>query len=168
MKLYQGRCIIVKNQIDPNIQREPEVIINEKNSFNADNGLSAWFQCYLQCQSNGKVLDAEEAMVNKFLAASNYSAVTSMMTDGMKKDFTEEVFKNFKEQMDKNFGAVSEKRLVVIEKGADADILRYSMKFAKQPEAMMSFLFAVKNEKPLLGDFGIALPQKEENKEAAK
>lgn len=33
--------------------------------------------------SNGKVLDAEEAMVNKFLAASNYSAVTSMMTDGM-------------------------------------------------------------------------------------
>lgn len=59
--------------------------------------------------SNGKVLDAEEAMVNKFLAASNYSAVTSMMTDGMKKDFTEEVFKNFKEQMDKNFGAVSEK-----------------------------------------------------------
>ena len=60
--------------------------------------------------SNGKVLDAEEAMVNKFLAASNYSAVTSMMTDGMKKDFTEEVFKNFKEQMDKNFGAVSEKR----------------------------------------------------------
>ena len=113
--------------------------------------------------SNGKVLDAEEAMVNKFLAASNYSAVTSMMTDGMK-----EVFKNFKEQMDKNFGAVSEKRLVVIEKGADADILRYSMKFAKQPEAMMSFLFAVKNEKPLLGDFGIALPQKEENKEAAK
>ena len=70
--------------------------------------------------------------------------------------------------MDKNFGAVSEKRLVVIEKGADADILRYSMKFAKQPEAMMSFLFAVKNEKPLLGDFGIALPQKEENKEAAK
>lgn len=157
MKLYQGRCIIVKNQIDPNIQREPEVIINEKNSFNADNA-----------SNNGKVLDAEEAMVNKFLAASNYSAVTSMMTDGMKKDFTEEVFKNFKEQMDKNFGAVSEKRLVVIEKGADADILRYSMKFAKQPEAMMSFLFAVKNEKPLLGDFGIALPQKEENKEAAK
>ena len=98
--------------------------------------------------SNGKVLDAEEAMVNKFLAASNYSAVTSMMTDGMKKDFTEEVFKNFKEQMDKNFGAVSEKRLVVIERGADADILRYSMKFAQQPEAMMSFLFAVKNENP--------------------
>ena len=63
--------------------------------------------------SNGKVLDAEEAMVNKFLAASNYSAVTSMMTDGMKKDFTEEVFKNFKEQMDKNFGAVSEKRFKI-------------------------------------------------------
>lgn len=167
MKLYQGRCIIVKNQIDPNIQREPEVIINEKNSFNADNVLVLGFSAICSA-SNGKVLDAEEAMVNKFLAASNYSAVTSMMTDGMKKDFTEEVFKNFKEQMDKNFGAVSEKRLVVIEKGADADILRYSMKFAKQPEAMMSFLFAVKNEKPLLGDFGIALPQKEENKEAAK
>ena len=96
--------------------------------------------------SNGKVLDAEEAMVNKFLAASNYSAVTSMMTDGMKKDFTEEVFKNFKEQMDKNFGAVSEKRLVVIEKGADADILRYSMKFAKQPEAMMSFCLQSKTK----------------------
>ena len=34
-------------------QNHPKVshcIINEKNSFNADNGLSAWFQCYLQCQ----------------------------------------------------------------------------------------------------------------------
>lgn len=118
--------------------------------------------------SNGKLLDAEETMVNKFLNASNYAAVTSIMTEDMKKDFTEEVFKNFKEQMNKNFGAVSEKRLVVIEKGANADILRYSMKFAKQPEAMMSFLFTVKNEKPFLGDFAIALPQQEENKEAAK
>lgn len=118
--------------------------------------------------SNGKVLDNEESMVNKFLGASNYSAITSMMTDDMKKDFTEEVFKNFKAQLDKNFGEISERRLVVIEKGLDADILRYKIKTAKQPEAMMSFLFSVKNEKPLLGDFGMALPQKEENKEAAK
>lgn len=35
--------------------------------------------------SNGKVLDAEEAMVNKFLDASNYSAITSIMSAEMKK-----------------------------------------------------------------------------------
>lgn len=118
--------------------------------------------------SNGKVLDAEEGMVNKFLGASNYSAITSIMSEDMKKDFTEEIFKNFKEQMDKNFGTISEKHLIVVEKSANSDILNYSMKFAKQPEAMMSFLFSVNNEKPLLRDFGIALPQKEETKEAAK
>ena len=43
--------------------------------------------------SNGKVLDAEEAMVNKFLAASNYSAVTSMMTDGIKKTLQKKFLK---------------------------------------------------------------------------
>lgn len=115
--------------------------------------------------SNGKVLDAQEGMVNKFLTASNYSAITAIMSEDMKKEFTEEVFTNFKAQMDKNFGAVGEKKLVVVEKSADSDILRYGMKFAKQPEAMMSFLFVVKNEKPLLRDFGIALPKSE--KEAA-
>lgn len=118
--------------------------------------------------SNGKVLDAEEVIVNKFLNASNYSVVNSIMNDNMKKEFTEEIFKNFKEQLDKNFGAVAEKRLVIIEKGPDADVLRYGMKFAKQPEVMMSFLFSIKNEKPLLSDFRIDLPQKEESKEAAK
>ena len=104
--------------------------------------------------SNGKVLDAEEAMVNKFLDASNYSAVTAFLSDDMKKDFTEEAFKNFKEQMDKNYD--------------DADVLTYQSQFAKVPAARYVFAFTVKNEKPLLLSFNILLPQKEENKEAAK
>ncbi|WP_293662926.1 hypothetical protein [uncultured Phascolarctobacterium sp.] len=118
--------------------------------------------------SNGKVLDAEEAMVNKFLDASNYSAVTAFLSDDMKKDFTEEAFKNFKEQMDKNFGKLQEKKLRVIEKYDDADVLTYQSQFAKVPAARYVFAFTVKNEKPLLLSFNILLPQKEENKEAAK
>lgn len=33
--------------------------------------------------SNGKVLDAEEAIVDKFINGGNYKAVTSMMTEDM-------------------------------------------------------------------------------------
>ena len=41
---YRAEKLMLKYKI------ENKDIINEKNSFNADNGLSAWFQCYLQCQ----------------------------------------------------------------------------------------------------------------------
>ena len=62
MKLYQGRCIIVKNQIDPNIQREPEVIINEKKVLLMLTMVLVLGFSAICSASNGKVLDAEEAM----------------------------------------------------------------------------------------------------------
>lgn len=39
--------------------------------------------------SNGKVLDAEEAIVDKFINGGNYKAVTSMMTEDMQKNWDE-------------------------------------------------------------------------------
>lgn len=112
--------------------------------------------------SNGKVLDAEENMINKFLAAEKYSAVSSMMTEDMKKEFNEETFNNFKEQLNKNFGKLGEKQLFLVEKGKDVDVLRYQSKFELVPEAQFIFLFQVKNEKPLLSKFALVLPNKEE------
>lgn len=112
--------------------------------------------------SNGKVLDAEENMINKFLAAEKYSAITSMMTEDMKKEFNEETFSNFKEQLNKNFGKLGEKQLILVEKGKDVDVLRYQSKFELVPEAQFIFLFQVKNEKPLLSKFALVLPNKEE------
>ena len=116
--------------------------------------------------SNGKVLDAEEAIVSKFLNAANYNAVTSMMTEDMRKDFTAETFANFKEQLDKNFGKLNENRLFMVEKHNEADILRCQSKFEKVPEAQFTFLFEVKNEKPLMAKFALALPPKPEDKKA--
>lgn len=112
--------------------------------------------------SNGKVLEAEENMINKFLAAEKYSAITSMMTEDMKKEFNEETFSNFKEQLNKNFGKLGEKQLFLVEKGKDVDVLRYQSKFELVPEAQFIFLFQVKNEKPLLSKFALVLPNKEE------
>jgi uncharacterized protein YxeA len=111
--------------------------------------------------SNGKVLDTEENMINKFLSATKYSAITSMMTEDMKKEFNEETFNNFREQLDKNFGKLNEKQLFLVEKGKDVDVLRYQSSFALVPEAQFVFMFKVENEKPLLAKFALALPPKE-------
>ncbi len=111
--------------------------------------------------SNGKVLDTEENMINKFLSATKYSAITSMMTEDMKKEFNEETFNNFREQLDKNFGKLNEKQLFLVEKGKDVDVLRYQSRFALVPEAQFVFMFKVENEKPLLAKFALALPPKE-------
>lgn len=111
--------------------------------------------------SNGKVLDNEENMINKFLSATKYSAITSMMTEDMKKEFNEETFNNFREQLDKNFGKLNEKQLFLVEKGKDVDVLRYQSSFALVPEAQFVFMFKVENEKPLLAKFALALPPKE-------
>jgi uncharacterized protein YxeA len=111
--------------------------------------------------SNGKVLDTEENMINKFLSATKYSAITSMMTEDMKKEFNEETFNNFREQLDKNFGKLNEKQLFLVEKGKDVDVLRYQSNFALVPEAQFVFMFKVENEKPLLAKFALALPPKE-------
>lgn len=111
--------------------------------------------------SNGKVLDTEENMINKFLSATKYSAITSMMTEDMKKEFNEETFNNFRKQLDKNFGKLNEKQLFLVEKGKDVDVLRYQSSFALVPEAQFVFMFKVENEKPLLAKFALALPPKE-------
>lgn len=111
--------------------------------------------------SNGKVLDTEENMINKFLSATKYSAITSMMTEDMKKEFNEETFNNFREQLDKNFGKLNDKQLFLVEKGKDVDVLRYQSSFALVPEAQFVFMFKVENEKPLLAKFALALPPKE-------
>lgn len=111
--------------------------------------------------SNGKVLDTEENIINKFLSATKYSAITSMVTEDMKKEFNEETFNNFREQLDKNFGKLNEKQLFLVEKHKDVDVLRYKSSFALAPEVQILFVFKVENEKPLLGDFRFVLPPKE-------
>lgn len=116
--------------------------------------------------SNGKVLDSEEAMVNKFLSATKYSAVESMLDADFKKEFTEETFNNFKEQLGKNFGKLNEKNLFMVEKGNKADALRYRSSFELAPEVQMLFIFKVENEKPLLANFALALPPKEDKEKA--
>lgn len=116
--------------------------------------------------SNGKVLDNEEAMIDKFLSASKYSAITSMMTEDMQKEFNEETFNNFREQLNKNFGKLNEKQLFLVEKGNKVDVLRYQSKFELVPEAQFVFMFKVENEKPLLAKFALALPPKENAEKA--
>ncbi len=118
--------------------------------------------------SNGKVLDNEEAMINKFLSATKYSAISTMMTEDMKKDFNEEAFNNFREQMDKNFGKLNEKQLFMVEKGKDVDVLRYQSKFELVPEAQFVFMFKVENEKPMLAKFALALPPKDNGEQEQK
>lgn len=65
--------------------------------------------------SNGKVLDAEEAIVDKFINGGNYKAVTSMMTEDMQKNWDEKAYNNLHAQLAKDFGKLTTNQLIVVE-----------------------------------------------------
>ena len=108
--------------------------------------------------SNGKVLDAEEVIVDKFINGGNYKAVTSMMTEDMQKNWDEKAYNN-----------LHANQLIVVEKHNGADVLLYQVAAEKKPAARFVYLFKLNGEKPLLNDFSVMLPQqKEAAKEEAK
>lgn len=112
--------------------------------------------------SNGSVLDAQEKIVKNFLSGSNFKSVASVMNDEMKKNWDEKTYNNFKAQIAKDFGKINANDLILVEKHKDADILLYQVTSEKIPAARFVFLFQVVKEKPLLADFNVMLPQKEE------
>lgn len=119
--------------------------------------------------SNGKVLDEEEAIVDKFINGANYKAVTSMMTEDMQKNWNEKAYNNLHAQLAKDFGKLTTNQLIVVEKHNGADVLLYQGAAEKKPAARFVYLFKLNGEKPLLNDFSVMLPQqKEAAKEEAK
>lgn len=112
--------------------------------------------------SNGSVLDAQEKIVGNFLNGSNFKSVAAVMNEDMKKNWDEKTYTNFKEQIAKDFGKINTNDLILVEKHKGADILLYQVTSEKVPAARFVFLFQVEKEKPLLADFNIMLPKKEE------
>lgn len=117
--------------------------------------------------SNGKVLDAEEAIVAKFLAGGNYNSVSSVMADEMKKNWDEKTYSNFQAQIAKDFGKLTTNQLIVVEKHKNADVLLYQVTAEKMPAARFVYLFELNGEKAMLKDFSVMLPQKQEETKAA-
>lgn len=111
--------------------------------------------------SNGTVLDAEEVLANKFISG-DYKSTSAAMSDEMKKNWDEKTFANFQEQIKKDFGKLTSNQLIVVEKHKEADILLYQVASEKVPAARFVFLFKLKGEKPMLSDFSVMLPQKDE------
>ena len=112
--------------------------------------------------SNGSVLDAQEKIVSNFLNGSNFKSVAAVMNDEMKKNWDEKTYNNFKAQIEKDFGKINTNDLILVEKHKDADILLYQVTSEKVPAARFVFLFQVVKEKPMLADFNVMLPKKEE------
>lgn len=112
--------------------------------------------------SNGSLLDAQEKIVGNFLKGTNYKSVSAVMNDDMKKNWDEKTYNNFKEQIDKDFGKINTQDLILVEKHKNADILLYQVTSEKVPAARFVFLFQVEKEKPMLADFNVMLPKKEE------
>ena len=116
--------------------------------------------------ANGKMLSAEEKLVGDFLNAKSYGAITSIMTDNMKKSLTADAWNNYKEQVAKNFGNLTMRKLRIVQKFDDADVLVYQAIFEKVPAAEYSFVFMIQNGKPMLEKFGLALPPKPQAEQA--
>ena len=118
--------------------------------------------------SNGKVLDAEEALVAKFLNGGNYKVAATVMTPEMQKNWDEKAYTNFQSTLAKDFGKLNTNQLIVVEKHKDADVLLYQVAAEKIPAARFVYLFKLSGEKPLLNDFSVMLPQKTEEAAAEK
>ena len=116
--------------------------------------------------AGGKVLDAEEAIVAKFMEGNNYKAVSAMMSADMQKDWTENAYTNMHEQVAESFGKLTTNRLRVIEKLDDADVLVYQVVGEKIPSARFVYVFVLNGEKPLLKDFQMLLPKPKEEADA--
>lgn len=112
--------------------------------------------------SNGSLLDAQEKIVGNFLKGTNYKSVSAVMNEDMKKNWDEKTYNNFKEQIAKDFGKINTQDLILVEKHKNADILLYQVTSEKVPAARFVFLFQVEKEKPMLADFNVMLPKKEE------
>ena len=112
--------------------------------------------------SNGSLLDAQEKIVGNFLKGTNYKSVSALMNDDMKKNWDEKTYNNFKEQIAKDFGKINTQDLILVEKHKNADILLYQVTSEKVPAARFVFLFQVEKEKPMMADFNVMLPKKEE------
>lgn len=118
--------------------------------------------------ASGKILDAEEAIVAKFMAGGNYKAVSSMLSADMQKNWDEKSFTNFHSQINTQFGKLTTNKLRVIEKFDDADVLTYQIIGEKVPAARFIFIFMLNGEKPLLNDLRVILPQPKEEAPAGK
>ena len=92
--------------------------------------------------ASGKILDAEEAIAAKFMEG-NYKAVSAMLTADMQKNFTQEAYTNFHSQLNSEFGQLTTKKLRIIEKFDDADVLTYQIIGEKVPAARFVFIFVL-------------------------
>ena len=119
--------------------------------------------------ASGKVLDAEEAIVAKFIEGGNYKAITASLSAEMQQNWDEKAYTNMQQQVANNFGKLTTNKLRIIEKFDDADILTYQIVGEKIPAARFVYVFMLNGEKPLLHDFRILMPKaKEETSEAGK
>lgn len=110
--------------------------------------------------SNGKVLDAEEALAAKFLTAGNYKAVSALMTPEMQKNWDEKAYTNFQNTLANDFGKVNTNQLRIVEKHDNADAVIYQVVTEKVPAMRFVYIFKIAGDKPLLDDFYIIFPQK--------
>ena len=118
--------------------------------------------------ASGKILDAEEAIVAKFMAGGNFKAVSSILSADMQKNWDEKSFTNFHTQINSQFGKLTTNKLRVIEKFDDADVLTYQIIGEKVPAARFIFVFMLNGEKPLLNDLRVILPKPQEAAPAGK
>ena len=117
--------------------------------------------------ASGKVLDAEEAIVSKFMEG-NYKAVSSLISADMQKNFTETAYANFHAQLAKDFGKLTTNKLRVVEKFDDADVLTYQIIAEKVPAARFVYVFVLNGDKPLLNDLRVLLPKPQQEAAPAK
>ena len=118
--------------------------------------------------ASGKVLDAEEAIVAKFIAGGNFKAVSPLLSAEMQKNWTEKSYSNFQNSLAKDFGKLTTNKLRIIEKFDDADVLTYQIIAEKVPAARFIFVFVLNGEKPLLNDLRVMLPKAQEEAPAGK
>ena len=102
--------------------------------------------------ASGKILDAEEAIAEKFGQGAMYKQLTPMMTSEMQKEVNEAKYNELQTNIAKNLGKFTTFRMREYTRFDDADVLTYQIVTEKVPAAQLRFVFKVVGQKPLLDD----------------
>lgn len=112
--------------------------------------------------ANGKILDAEEAIAEQYANGAFYKKVAPLMSANMQANMNEANYNELQKNMAQALGKFNVFKMRDFTRFDDVDVLTYQLVTEKVPVAQYKFIFKVTEDKPLLEDAFIEVPQPKE------
>ena len=81
--------------------------------------------------STGRDIDAQEKVVEKFLASTRYNTIRTDLAPGLRERFGEKEYVELFSDLSKNLGRLEDKEMMVYQRLAEGNVLLYALKYEK-------------------------------------